>query len=148
VSAVAGPASGEAGQEDRPVALLGGSLLIALHMPGHVHAIPARSWLESWTGRIATSPITQGTLVRTAVRLGSSIAEATILMDRLIARPKHGQWWDDIPYDRPMLALVRGHSGVTDAYLAALAGHHGGRLATLDRRLGDLHPDVALVIPT
>lgn len=47
-----------------------------------------------------------------------------------------------------MLASVRGHAGVTDAYLAALARHHGGRLATLDRRLADLHPDVALVIPT
>jgi predicted nucleic acid-binding protein len=37
---------------------------------------------------------------------------------------------------------------VTDAYLAALVRHHGGRLATFDRGLAALHADVAEAIET
>lgn len=43
---------------------------------------------------------------------------------------------------------VIGHRQVTDAYLVALARHHGGRLATLDRGLAALHgEDVFLLGP-
>ena len=41
-----------------------------------------------------------------------------------------------------------GHRQVTDAYLAAPARKHGGRMATLDRGLAALHLDVADLIPT
>ena len=37
-----------------------------------------------------------------------------------------------------------GHRQVTDAYLAALARHHGGKLASFDKRLVALHPDVGV----
>jgi predicted nucleic acid-binding protein len=47
-----------------------------------------------------------------------------------------------------VLARLRGHADVTDAHLAALARHHGGRLATLDRRLANLHPEVVDLIET
>jgi hypothetical protein len=39
-----------------------------------------------------------------------------------------------------------GHRQVTDAYLAALARHHGGRPVTFDKGLVALHPDVGLAI--
>ena len=35
-----------------------------------------------------------------------------------------------------------------DVYLDALARHHSGRLATLDRGLATLHPQTALLIPS
>jgi predicted nucleic acid-binding protein len=43
---------------------------------------------------------------------------------------------------------VIGHRQVTDAYLAALARQRGGRLATFDAGLAQLHPDVAQLVPT
>ena len=44
-------------------------------------------------------------------------------------------------------AGVIGHRQVTDSYLAALAGHFGGSLATLDRGLAMMHPETAELIP-
>lgn len=41
---------------------------------------------------------------------------------------------------------VVGHRQGTDAYLAALARHHGGKVATFDQALAALHPDVSLVV--
>jgi hypothetical protein len=41
-----------------------------------------------------------------------------------------------------------GHRQVTDAYLAALARRRQGRLATLDKGLAALHPDVAELLST
>jgi len=42
---------------------------------------------------------------------------------------------------------VIGHRRVTDAYLAQLARHNGGKLATFDEGLAALHRDVAELIP-
>ena len=39
-----------------------------------------------------------------------------------------------------------GHRQVTDAYLAALARHHRGKLASFDRGLVALHTDVAVAL--
>jgi uncharacterized protein len=41
---------------------------------------------------------------------------------------------------------VLGHRQVTDAYLAALARHHHGKLATFDKGLAALHSDVAVAL--
>jgi predicted nucleic acid-binding protein len=43
---------------------------------------------------------------------------------------------------------VVGHRQVTDAYLAQLARHHDGQLATLDSGLAQQHSDVAVLIST
>jgi predicted nucleic acid-binding protein len=51
----------------------------------------------------------------------------------------HTIWPDEIRYEAAHLGGVIGHRQVTDAYLVALARHHGGRLATLDRGLAALH---------
>jgi uncharacterized protein len=54
-------------------------------------------------------------------------------------RDWHAFWPDAIPYERAHLGGIIGHRQVTDAYLVALARHHGARLATLDRGLAALH---------
>jgi predicted nucleic acid-binding protein len=59
---------------------------------------------------------------------------------------RHEFWPDDLGYDVVDLRGVVGHRQVPDAYLAALARSRGGRLATLDRALALLHPDVALLV--
>ncbi|MEZ5133438.1 MAG: hypothetical protein R2763_17275, partial [Mycobacterium sp.] len=43
---------------------------------------------------------------------------------------------------------VIGHRQVTDGYLAELARFNRGRLATFDRGLAALHPDIAYLVPT
>ena len=47
---------------------------------------------------------------------------------------------------RRCCAATLRHRQVTDAYLAALAEHHGAVVATLDRGLALLHPDATLLI--
>ena len=54
--------------------------------------------------------------------------------------PKHHFWNDDLSLTQAWAAQqykALGHQQVTDAYLLALAVHHGGKLATLDKRLGN-----------
>ena len=45
-----------------------------------------------------------------------------------------------------IISQAKGHSGITDAYLAALAELHGGRLATLDKALAKIHSEVTELI--
>ncbi len=69
--------------------------------------------------------------------------------------PGHRWWVEEV--DLPASPIVRrapvvGHRQVIDVHLAALAAHHGGRLATLDHAVAEaLHPDdldlVTLVSP-
>jgi predicted nucleic acid-binding protein len=56
----------------------------------------------------------------------------------------HHFWPDDLAYQTVRWHGVIGHRQVTDAYLAALARHHQGKLATFDKGLVVLHPDVAV----
>jgi uncharacterized protein len=55
---------------------------------------------------------------------------------------------DAIPYQADHLIGVIGHRQVTDAYLVALARHHGGRVATLDRGLAALHGEAVHLLAT
>lgn len=67
--------------------------------------------------------------------------DAVAMLGRLTALPEHKFWPDEpavtdaAPFTS--LALV-GHRQVTDAYLLALALHHDGKLATLDRGVPEL----------
>ncbi len=67
-------------------------------------------------------------------------------LTRLVAHPAHRFWPDSLEYTRIAWNGVIGHRQITDAYLAALARHRGGRLATFDRGLAALHADVAVAI--
>lgn len=124
-------------------ALLDANVLIALVAEDHVHHDLAESWLVGWSGGIATCPVTQGALVRFVLRGGGTSVTALTVLGGLTSRPDHSLWPDDLDFAGVDLRGVVGHRQVTDAYLAALARVHGGRLATLDRALTALHPDVA-----
>lgn len=77
------------------------------------------------------------------VRAGGPADQAMEVLRTVTAHPRREFWTDDLPYDRVALAGAVGHRQVTDAYLAALARHRSGTLATLDGGLAALHPDVA-----
>lgn len=128
--------------------LLDGNVLVALIDRAHVHHSAAVEWFGTQRGTFATCPITQGTLMRLLLRFGAvaDAASAVAVLQRLTAHPKHIFWPDDLGYDAISWAGVLGHRQVTDSYLAALARHRTGRLATFDRGLAALHADVAELI--
>ena len=130
--------------------LLDVNVLIALTWPTHVHHRVARAWFER-TGQAswATCPISQLGFVRVssnpaAIRDAVRPREAVAMLERLTAMRGHQFWADEVsvalagPFES--LSLV-GHRQVTDAYLVALARHHGGKVATLDRGVADLLRD-------
>ena len=130
-----------------PVHLLDGNLLYALIDQAHVHHAPARHWFASTSFGFATCPITQGTLLRLAMRLGGhDTAQALALLQAVTDHTRHHFWPDAMPYAQVQWQGVMGHRQVTDAYLASLARHHRGKLATFDRGLVALHADVGVAV--
>lgn len=127
--------------------LLDGNVLIALILDEHVHHDAALTWFDE-VDRFATCPITQGTLLRTLLRLDDRVTDAVATLGALASDNRHEFWPDDLAYVAVRMTGVTGHRQVTDAYLAGLARAHGGRLATFDKGLAALHPDVADLAPT
>jgi toxin-antitoxin system PIN domain toxin len=127
-------------------ALLDGNVMIALAVADHVHHRAAMRWFST-TARFATCPITQGTVLRFLLRHGLTAAIGLEFLAALVHHEGHEFWPDDVAYSSAMLRGVVGHRQVTDAYLAALARHRRGRLATLDAGLVAAHADVALLVP-
>jgi uncharacterized protein len=129
------------------VNLLDANLLIALAWPQHVHHAQAHRWFgkvgrEAW----ASCPLTQVAFIRISsdpkiIPEPVGPRDALALLTKIIARPGHRFWADEIaPADAAIfssLALV-GHRQVTDAYLLALAQHNKGKLATIDRGVAEL----------
>lgn len=129
------------------VHLLDGNVLVALVSSGHVHHAAAQRWFASRSTPFATCPITQGTLLRLLIRLGEAAPETAVqVLAQLVAHPRHRFWPDAIGYPEISWRGVMGHRQVTDAYLAALARHHRGKLASFDRGLVALHTDVAIAL--
>jgi uncharacterized protein len=136
-------ASPKLGSSRSSGALLDGNLLVALVSPSHVHHAAAERWFAADTQPFATCPITQGTLMRMLMNLGRLEAEAALaVLTQLTSHPRHRFWPDTLGYADISWRGVMGHRQVTDAYLAALARHFGGRLVSFDRGLAALHPDV------
>lgn len=127
--------------------LLDGNVLIALILDEHVHHDAALTWFEEVAG-FATCPITQGTLLRTLLRLDDQIADALATLGTLASDDRHEFWPADLAYSAVRMTGVTGHRQVTDAYLAGLARARRGRLATFDKGLAALRPDVADLVPT
>lgn len=135
------------GKAASPVYLLDGNVLYALIDESHVHHAPARQWFSSASGGFATCPITQGTLLRLVMRLGGhGIEQALALLGLMTAHARHHFWPDVLPYDQVRWHGVMGHRQVTDAYLASLARHHEGKLASFDKGLVALHSDVGVAV--
>lgn len=129
--------------------LLDANVLIALTQRDHVHHAIARRWFDDMGAEaFATCPVTQGSLMRHQLRRGASTADARETLAAAAQHPRHVFWPDDVAYLDIRLDGVIGHRQVTDAYLAGLARHRGGRLATFDRGLAALHPDVVVAVPT
>ena len=128
--------------------LLDGNVLVALACPTHVHHAAAERWFAADSRAFATCPITQGTLLRLLLQLHAvpDAASAVTVLGLLGKHPRHRFWPDALDYLQVQWRGVLGHRQVTDAYLSALARHHGGRLATFDQGLAALHPDVVEVI--
>lgn len=132
------------------VHLLDASVLVALFDGEHVHRARVRTWFLALDGAFATCPIVEGALTRWIVRIEGATGAAAAVRElrKLAADPRHRFWPDDLDYASVRWDGVLGHRQVTDAYLAALARKHGGRLVTLDRGMAALHHDVAELIPT
>lgn len=126
--------------------LLDANVLIALSVTDHEHHEVARSWLGR-RRRFATSPSTQGSLVRFLVRV-ASIEHAVAALALLVSSPRHEFWPDAAPYDEIVLRGVIGHRQVTDAYLAQQCLARSARLATFDRGLALLRPSIVELIST
>ncbi|MFT4267407.1 MAG: VapC toxin family PIN domain ribonuclease [Xenophilus sp.] len=126
-------------------ALLDGNVLVALAYPAHVHHLAARDWFRQRSGLFATCPITQGTLLRMLLNFGAVPAteDALGVLRGFAEHPRHRFWPDALDYLQVGMKGVLGHRQVTDAYLAELARRNQGRLATFDKGLAALHPDVA-----
>ncbi|MDR2347372.1 MAG: PIN domain-containing protein [Bifidobacteriaceae bacterium] len=127
--------------------LLDAKVLIAMTTPAHLHHSLVVDWADRLNQPWATCPITEGALLRFAIREGADAAEALQLLASFDQDPNHQFWSDSLPYRQVSLAGVIGHRQVTDAYLAGLARHRGARLATLDAGLAAVHADVAELIP-
>ena len=128
-------------------ALLDANVLTALLVDDHVHHQAAENWFAGMTGKFATCPITQGSLMRLLIREGQPAAAARAILTGTAADPRHEFWADDIPYaDVPTQGIV-GHRQVTDAYPAQLARARGSRLATFDQALAKLHHHVTELVP-
>lgn len=124
--------------------LLDVNVLIALVDPAHVMHDAAHRWFSA-TGQAAwaTCPITENGLLRIVGHPAypggpGSPAAATPLLAGLCAHPGHRFWPDAISLMDPGIAhpeRLTTAGQITDSYLLALAVHHGGRLATFDRKL-------------
>jgi toxin-antitoxin system PIN domain toxin len=126
--------------------LLDGNVLVALAVADHLHHEPAARWFGAIDDPFATTPITQGTLLRLLIRNGVAASAALAILDGFARHARHEFWADDRGYDATALRGVIGHRQVTDGYLAALARGRGGALATFDGGLAISHADVVQLI--
>jgi len=134
--------------------LLDVNLLLALAWDTAESHGAALAWFAKNKSRgFATCPITQSGFVRlssnaTVFPKPASPWSAVIALESLLSDQKHHFWPDDIPMRQAMVRVgtLHGHRQVTDAYLIGLAEAHAGKLATLDRKILQLAPDVVEMI--
>ena len=120
------------------------NVLIALVDTAHVQHDAAHEWFGK-TGRkaFATCPLTENGLLRIVghPRYPNSPGSPGAVMTSLAAMralPGHRFWADTISISDAQLvdgSRLSSHGQVTDSYLLALAHAHGGRLASMDRKL-------------
>ena len=135
-------------------ALLDLNLMTALFWPSHEHHALAHAWFnQRRVDKWATCPLTQLGFVRLVSnpafsRDALSVRDALTLLLKNLEHPDHLFWSADRDAASltPMAPSLRGHQQVTDAYLLALAHHHGGLVATFDRGLGDLAAQLGAAI--
>jgi hypothetical protein len=124
--------------------LLDVNVLIALMDPLHVRHESALHWFSTvGQNAWATCPLTENGLLRVVGHpsypnwFGGPPVVAEVF-SKFLKHSEHIFWHDDLSLlDREKVDVRRLSSAgqVTDSYLLALAIAHGGKLATLDRRL-------------
>ncbi len=128
--------------------LLDGNVLLALSIADSPDHGIARAWFEANVVKFATCPITQGTLLRLHPRSAKDprMEAAWRTLEAMLAHPAHVFWPDTLSYAEVSPKRLQGGAQVTDAYLAALARHHGAKVATFDTAFALLHSDVVVKI--
>jgi uncharacterized protein len=124
--------------------LLDINVLVALFDAAHVHHEPAHKWFAavgqaSW----ATCPLTENGLIRVVSNpayksISATPTEAAARLRTFCSQAGHSFWSDVISITDTALfdlSQLRGHQQITDAYLAGLAAHYGGKLATFDANI-------------
>jgi toxin-antitoxin system PIN domain toxin len=127
--------------------LLDANVLIGLAWPEHeAHERVGRWFVRHSRSGWATCPFTQSAFVRILSNPAFSAnaltpQNALSLLESNLTLPGHHFW----PASISLLEAVgnvegrlSGHRQVTDVYLLGLAIHRGGKLATLDTRMGAL----------
>jgi toxin-antitoxin system PIN domain toxin len=118
------------------------NLLLALTDPMHIHHEAAHRWFaekgqDSW----ATCPLTQNGFIRIASHPNypnrpGDVPAVTAILRQLCAAQGHQFWAEDISILEILEpAAIITHAQITDIYLAGLAVHKNGKLATLDQRM-------------
>lgn len=130
-------------RSERP-ALLDVNVLIALAWPNHEGHATAHRWFadESAAGW-ATTPITETGFVRVscdrrALPTVTTPGRAVQLLRRMVARPGHQFWGDELRYvTGPHVDpdALRGYRQITDAHLVALTAANRGRFVTFDQAI-------------
>jgi uncharacterized protein len=122
--------------------LLDINLLLALTDPMHIHHEAAHRWFaEKGQGSWATCPLTQNGFIRIASHPNypnrpGGVPAATAILRQLCAAQGHQFWTEDISILEILEpAAIITHAQITGIYLAGLAVHKNGKLATLDQRM-------------
>jgi toxin-antitoxin system PIN domain toxin len=122
--------------------LLDINLLLALTDPMHVHHEAAHRWfVEKGRTSWATCPLTQNGFIRIASHPNypnrpGDVPAVTAILRQLCATQGHQFWTEDISILEILEpAAIITHAQITDIYLAGLAVHKNGKLATLDQRI-------------
>ncbi len=108
----------------------------------HIHHDVAHRWFalaspRSW----ATCPITENGFVRIASHPSypnrpGDVPAVLALLRRFCSSNDHHFWSDEISIRDILLpGAIINHTHITDVFLLGLAFHHGGKLATLDRKI-------------
>jgi len=127
--------------------LLDVNVLVALAWPSHEFHVAVQRWFARHAAKgWATCPMVQAGFVRVVSNpafspQAVSPKEAIEALALSLRHPAHQFWPDDLALADGLGSVadrIVGHRQVTDAYLLALARHHGGKLTTLDRRLANL----------
>ncbi len=124
-------------------ALLDVNILVALIDRQHVSHFSAHRWLDqNLSHGWASCPLTENGCLRiltnprypAPVSLGAAFEKIA----HAKSSGRHEFWADDLSITDPArfnVSAFQGHQQFTDVYLLALAVRHGGRLATLDKRI-------------
>lgn len=124
------------------------NVLIALGSRDHECKDAAERYFCALSTPFATCPITQTGFVRVLAQIDHTLAltDGVAVLASICAHPRHRFIADDVDARDLPWAAIRGHRQVTDAYLAALAHKHGAKLATFDRALATVHPEVTVLL--